>query len=104
MGIWCLYLELDAEILCDLILEQLELSWHLHPFTSGCRKILRKFWECRATYIYRETNGAADFLAKMAGGPNSIWIASVNFGITPQREEGLVRGCYLCCLPKASEL
>lgn len=66
MGIQNLYVELDAKVLYDLIWSNSSSNMHLFQIILECRQLASEFRECRTNQVYREANGAADFLAKTA--------------------------------------
>lgn len=66
MGFDSILVELDASAVINLFLLPPDHSPILNPIITECRMLARSFRRIQVRHIYREANGVADFLAKIA--------------------------------------
>ncbi|XP_012842406.1 PREDICTED: uncharacterized protein LOC105962639 [Erythranthe guttata] len=64
LGVEELIFESDSKLVLDMILNKATVAWEIHYIISCIRQLLKDSWG--GQHVYREANGVADELAKLA--------------------------------------
>ncbi|KAI5324400.1 hypothetical protein L3X38_033473 [Prunus dulcis] len=65
LGLLQMTVNSDSAVVVDMINGEWVDSHPMSVLLTKCRELLKSQWNCSSLHVYRETNFAADFLAKM---------------------------------------